>query len=66
MQIFGGKKKKHRKSAKIPISQGELPLSRVSGFQTFPGKKKKNLYFFFPKTGKKKNKILENRVSEWR
>ena len=48
-------KKKHRKSEKTPISQGELPLSRVGGFQTFPEKKKKTTcIFFFPKSGKKK------------
>ena len=35
---------------------------RVSGFQTFPRKKKYNFIFF---SGKKKYKILSNRVSEW-
>ena len=54
MQNFVGKKKKHRKSAKTPISQGELPLSRVSGLQTFPRKKKIQLVFFFSKKWKKK------------
>ena len=53
LPIYVGKKK-HRKSEKTPISQGELPLSRVGGFQTFPEKKKNNLYFFFSKKWKKK------------
>ena len=35
---------------------------RVSGFQTFPRKKKIQLFFL---AEKKKYKILSNRVSEW-
>ena len=53
MPIYVGKKK-HRKSEKTPISQGELPLSRVGGFQTFPEKKKKQLVFFFLQKVEKK------------
>ena len=49
----------HEKSAKTPISKVELPLSRVSGFQTFPGEKKNNLYFFFLHKVKKKTKIAK-------
>ena len=30
---------------------------RVSGLQTFPGKKKNTLYFFLPKSEKKKKKV---------
>ena len=51
-------KKKHRKSAKVPVSQGELSFCRVSGFQTFPGKKKIQLYFFFLQKRAKKNENL--------
>ena len=64
IHIFVGKKK-HRKSAKVPVSQGELSFCRVSGFQTFPGKKKYNCIFFSQKR-EKKNENLRKWVSEWR
>ena len=57
------KKEINEKSANKPISKRELPLSQVSGFQTFPGRKKTACIFFLHKV-KKQNR--ETRVSEWR
>ena len=67
-----GKKKNNQNVKKLQnISVFDLVfvnyplLRRVSGCKLFLGKKKQ-FVFFFPESGKKKNKILENRVSEWR
>ena len=56
-KLFCWKGKKHRKNVKIPVSQGELSFTRVSGFQTFSGKKKYICFFFLQKSGKKQNSL---------
>ena len=46
--------KKNRKSAKVPVSQGELPPSWKSGIHNFTGKKMHPVYvIFFQKCGRK-------------